>query len=91
MNDACANIAKQSISAALGDRLKKLEDRAHDLAQRTVGKLDPVMRQEPPCDKTHIDEAQEEYPPLFEDYRNRLHGIENAMGIIDSCIRRCEV
>ena len=91
MIENCGQPAKQPIAADLMEKFRNLADRAHDLAQRTAGKLEPVMRKEVPMTEEGGGEVQEQYPPLFDDYRTSLQGIEDALMRIDNCLRRCEL
>lgn len=91
MSDSCKIAEKEPIANELLKNFRFLAERAHNLAQRVDGKLQPIMRDpEPSCmDKTCS--PGDCYPPLLDDYRNVMYQIQGSLATIEDCLNRTEV
>ena len=69
---------------------RSLAERAGQLAERTYGKLAPVMVSAPPCD-AGCPEKEREWPPLFAELRGQFFSISNALNGIEDALSRTEL
>ena len=86
--------AQETVGVLITKLATGIADRAENLAERLSQRLVPVMR----ADRPSIQETSgklanvpREYPPLFEELRNKLQNIENALNRIESCLSRTEL
>lgn len=83
-------VAKQPLAADMVNFAEVLANRAQSLAERTNGKLHPVMTADypRPCPENP---KEQEYPPLFAALRNNFQAIAGALDTIEHALSRTEL
>lgn len=83
---------RKSVGTQVCQQGNMLADRAQKLVDRVFTKLQPVMRQNGPSTNDNRKEhVQEDYPPMFNDLRDSMDRIEQALNNIDEAISRTEL
>lgn len=85
------NVAvREPVSHEIMTFAARLAERAETTCAKVCGKLQPVMISSFPIGKT-ADKQPREYPPLFEDLREKFLCIEAALNGIEDAMTRTEL
>lgn len=86
-----AKIARETVAQEVMQYASRLAEMADKVSSRVQGKLQPVMLSDRPCGTVEKAKEPREYPPLFEELRNRLQVIESSLYSIENSISRTEL
>ena len=90
-NISSAKAVRESVAQEIIQFASRLSEMSEGLVARVQGKLQPVMLSDRPCGTVEKAREPREYPPLFEELRNRLQIIENSLRNIEGAISRTEL
>ena len=90
MDDKNGKIEKESIAKITLERMSKIASMADETSARLSDKLAPVMRSAH-SDSNASEEPIQEYPPLWNEMRNKLEIIESSLITINRVIDNTEI
>jgi len=87
-----AKSAKESAADLVLSELERTAERAQKTAAVVMDKTSMVTKPAPPTTSGAEGKAQrEEYPPFFDQIRQKAESINNSLSNIEDIMRRCEL
>lgn len=91
-SDAKCAVERKPVAHDIMELVSRLANVAEKTAERATGKLAPICTQ--PCPQTEAGlagAAEREYPPYFNEVRDRLRTIERSFDQVNDVLNRAEV
>jgi hypothetical protein len=92
MNDEkCIAAKREPAASEVLNNLGRLADMAEKVSGRVAEQLHPVLMEDRPSPEKDCGSPDREYPPLFNEMRDRMITIEFALLRMNKILDRCEI
>jgi hypothetical protein len=90
-DEKCIAVKREPVASEVLIKLGGLADMAEKVSGRVGEQLHPVCLEDRPSPEKNCEDPDREYPPLFNEMRDRMRTIEFALRRMNNILDRCEI